>query len=124
MIIGLGLDFVEIRRVERELAQGKWSSGDGVFTAGELERSYSYKNPTKWMAACFAAKEAAVKALGIEVRDLAMFGEAEVVFRGEYAGLKLHGRLKAESEKHGVKHIRVALAPNPNHAAAVVVLEA
>lgn len=125
MILGLGIDVLENRRVEQELLRGEWLLGDGVFTPEEISFCSSARKPALRYAACFAAKEATLKALGIPVSDLGMFREVEVgLGTGCECRVVLHDRLKAESNRMGVQHIRLSITRNRNHTGAMVVLEA
>ena len=124
MIVGLGVDLLENSRVAQELARGDWRQENGVFTSEEIKRCSTGKNPALRYAACFAAKEATLKALGIGVSDLAMFREVAIALdeNGEYA-VVLHNRLKSESEQLGVRHIRVSVAAAAKQTGAMVILE-
>ena len=124
MIVGLGVDLLENGRVAQELARGDWRQENGVFTSEEVKRCSTGKNPALRYAACFAAKEATLKALGVGVSDLAMFREVEIGLdgNGEYA-VVLHDRLKSESEQLGVRHIRVSVAAAAKQTGAMVILE-
>ncbi len=124
MIVGLGIDLLEISRVAVELERGDWCQEDGVFTREEIKRCSTGKNPALRFAACFAAKEAMLKALGVGVSDLAMFREVEIGpdKNGEYA-VNLHNRLESESEQLGVRHIRISIAASAMHTGAMVILE-
>jgi holo-[acyl-carrier protein] synthase len=124
VIVGLGVDLLENSRVARELARGDWRQENGVFTSEEIKRCSTGKNPALRYAACFAAKEATLKALGVGVSDLAMFREVEIGLdeNGEYA-VVLHDRLKSESEQLGVRHIRVSVAAAAKQTGAMVILE-
>ena len=124
MIVGLGVDLLENIRVAQELARGDWRQENGVFTSEEIKRCSTGKNPALRYAACFAAKEATLKALGIGVSDLAMFREVEIALdeNGEYA-VVLHNRLKSESEQLGVRHIRVSVAAAAKQTGGMVILE-
>ena len=64
MIIGLGSDIIDIRRIERSLARFGRRFVDRVFTEGERERSDGRVNRAASYARRFAAKEACAKALG------------------------------------------------------------
>lgn len=125
MILGLGFDLLEVSRVERELSREQWEPENGVFTAGEVGYCRSGAKPAHRYAACIAAKEATLKALGVRVSDLAMFREVEVGLDPD-RGYKviLHDRLKVESERLGVRSIRLSIAHNANHTGAMVILEA
>ena len=65
MIIGVGVDLVEVTRMERALAS-RWAQRflDKVFSAEEQTVCNSSPSPAQSYAARFAAKEALAKALG------------------------------------------------------------
>ncbi len=119
MILGLGIDVVENRRVERELARGAWLHSDGVFTPTEIACCSAAPKPARRYAACFAAKEATLKALGVAVKDLGTFRDIEV--RGN--SLVLLNQLKNESEQLGVRQIHVATTVGRDLTGAMVILE-
>jgi holo-[acyl-carrier protein] synthase len=124
VIVGLGVDLLENSRIAQELARGDWRQENGVFTSEEIKRCSTGKNPALRYAACFAAKEATLKALGVGVSDLAMFREVEIGLdeNGEYV-VVLHDRLKSESEQLGVRHIRISVAAAAKQTGAMVILE-
>jgi holo-[acyl-carrier protein] synthase len=124
VILGLGIDFLETSRVEQELLRGEWLLDDGIFTPEEIHYCSSARRPARRYAACYAAKEATLKALGVRVTDLAMFREVEVEFRADNRqNIVLHRRLRAESENLGVRHIRLSIAHTAMQTSAIVVLE-
>lgn len=124
MILGFGIDLLENGRVERELGCGPWRPADGVFTPREILQCNSAREPALRFAACFAAKEAVLKALGREVADLASLREVEVESaRGRAYSVVLHDRLRAESERLGVRHIWLSVAQHAAQTAAMVILE-
>ncbi len=124
MILGLGIDLLETGRVEQELSRGEWLADHGIFTSGEIRFCGAAPNPAPHYAACFAAKEATMKALGVQAIDLALFREVEVG-QGSGQGYKviLHDRLKAASEQLGVRRIRLSITHSAGQAGAVVILE-
>jgi holo-[acyl-carrier protein] synthase len=61
---GIGIDLVEIARLERALER-RPRLRDRVFSDGELAYADRHRRPARQLAARFAAKEAALKALGI-----------------------------------------------------------
>src|ERR687897_2236729 len=78
MTTGVGIDLLEIGRMERALERHP-RLADRVFTADELAYARARHRPARHLAARFAAKEAAVKALG-----LSSFGLREIeVVAGE-----------------------------------------
>jgi holo-[acyl-carrier protein] synthase len=124
MIVGLGIDLVEVERIE-----AVWKKfGDRFLTRILLpdEAAYclSHKNPGVFIAARFAAKEAVSKAFGtgigpsigwhdIEVRHKES-GQPYVVFHGK--GLDLFVSMKANV-------IHISLTHTATNAGAVAILE-
>ena len=124
MIVGLGIDFVSGDRVGRELARGEWRESDGIFTAAELAYCNSGHRPEQRFAACFAAKEAALKALGAEVDDLAIFREIEVQpADGAEHKLVLRGRPRAIAARLNGRRIHLSLAVARQNVGAMVIIE-
>jgi holo-[acyl-carrier protein] synthase len=62
-IVGIGVDLVEVERV-RGLLERRPSFGERVFTPQELARCEAAADPALCLASRWAAREAAVKALG------------------------------------------------------------
>jgi holo-[acyl-carrier protein] synthase len=124
MIVGVGIDLVANSQVERELARGEWLLADGVFTAREISRCSKGRRPAICYAACFAAKEATLKAMGVNVGDPGVLREIEIdPGKCGRSAVLLHDRMKSESEHLGVKHIRVSIASGKQQTGAMVILE-
>ncbi len=124
MILGIGADWIEIGRIEGELSRGEWTPEQGIFTAGEIRECDAAPAPAARYAACFAAKEAAMKALGVQAEDLLMFREVEVGFaEGRAHQVRLHGRIKSAAERLGVHHVRLAVSRSAGQTGAVIILE-
>ncbi len=121
MIVGMGIDLLDIRRVERELQRGEWQRGEAIFSPEEIRYCNAFRRPAQRYAACFAAKEAAIKALGMEVADLAAFREVEVQL--DTNSIALRQRLKNRSEQLGVRRIRLSTAVSRDLTGAMVILE-
>jgi len=68
MIIGIGTDLVDIRRIERTLERFDGRFLDRIFTEVERARAGRRVNPAAAYAQRFAAKEACAKALGTGLR--------------------------------------------------------
>jgi holo-[acyl-carrier protein] synthase len=120
VILGMGIDFLETRRIERELARGEWRAGDGIFTPDEIRECQAAARPAGQFAACFAAKEAALKALGLPIHDLGVFCEVEVRPGGR---IELHARAQAKSGQMGVENIKFSITHRAGQTGAVVILE-
>lgn len=119
----LGIDVTEVDRVA--LALERWGDRfvERLFRPGEL--SARRRNPrarAQHVAGRFAAKEAAMKALGTGWRGLA-FREIEV--RRDARGkplLGLHGRALARARELGVTSMEVSISHSGGTAVAVVAL--
>ncbi len=68
MILGIGNDICDIRRIEKTLDRFGERFLAKVFTAEERRRAYAKVNPARTLAKRFAAKEAMSKALGTGFR--------------------------------------------------------
>lgn len=68
MILGIGNDMIDIRRIDRSLARFGNRFLDRVFTTGEREKSDRRNQRSASYAKRFAAKEACAKALGTGMR--------------------------------------------------------
>lgn len=79
MIIGIGTDLVDIRRIERTIARFGDRFLDRVFTAKERARAERRRNRVPTYAKRFAAKEACAKALGTGFRAGVFFRDIGVV---------------------------------------------
>ncbi len=113
-----GIDLVEIARIERALER-RPRLADRLFHAEELSYARGRARPGRHLAARFAAKEAALKALagsgptcGISLREI------EVVASVPPA-LRLHGRARELAERAGLE-LSVSLTHSREMAAAVV----
>jgi len=125
VIVGSGIDVIESERLERELERASWQAKHGIFTENEVRAFYSSRNPAILFAGCFAAKEATLKALGIEVSQLAHFREIEALPdpSGQW-NLRVEGKSLSACQKLGVQRTHVAVTTSKTLCGAVVVLEA
>jgi holo-[acyl-carrier protein] synthase len=114
---GVGIDLIEVERLERALAR-RPRLRERIFTAAELEFADARARPGRHLAARFAAKEAALKALG--VGGLAL-RQVEVAGGGDtQPGLRLHGPVAEARDRAGVT-LDLSLTHAREMAAAVVV---
>jgi holo-[acyl-carrier protein] synthase len=124
MIVGLGLDMVEIDRIERLAEEHEARFVRKYFTAAEISYAESHHRPGEHLAARFAAKEAAAKALGTGIAERVHMRDLEIVARDSgQPRLVLHGAAAELAKEMGVTRTHVSLTHTKTHAAAVVVLE-
>lgn len=124
MIAGIGIDLVDIARVDRLFESKGERALRRLFTAEEVAYALSRPLPAQHLAARLAAKEAAFKALaGNTLARGIGWREIEVV-RGEVRPtLALHGRAAERAAELGVTTIWVSLTHTATTAGAMVVLE-
>src|SRR5437763_12313348 len=90
-IIGIGMDATEIDRIEAAVARFGDRFLHRVFTEGEIAYATRRRNPAPHLAGRFAAKEAAMKALGTGHSQGVLWRDIEVVRAGGPPQLRLHG---------------------------------
>lgn len=124
MILGLGLDLVQVARVEALVARHPGRTAARLFTDGEWAYAATKARPALHLAARFAAKEAAFKALaGSDEARAIGWRDIEVVRAADGAPtLVLHGRAEARARVLGVRTIHLSLTHTADTAAAVVIL--
>jgi holo-[acyl-carrier protein] synthase len=126
VIVGLGIDLVEVARIERMLREKGERAVERIFTPGEAEYANRRVAPAQHFAARFAAKEACYKALsGDDVARAVGWRDIEVVVdRDGRPSLALHGLARRRADQLGVVRALVTLTHTDGMAGAVVVLEA
>jgi holo-[acyl-carrier protein] synthase len=125
VIIGIGLDLVEIERVSRMVSINEERALKRLFTFREVDYASRHANPARHYAARLAAKEAAYKALsGNDLARAVSWKDIEVVLRADGQPLiEFHGHAKRRATELGVTRAWVSLTHSETTAAAVVVLE-
>ena len=125
MILGIGIDLVDVARARRLLAAKGDRALARLCTDGEAGYVRAHPLGAPSFAARLAAKEAAYKALagsdearGIGWRDI----EVERAGDGK-PSLRFHGLAKERAEALGVKRIHISLTHTDTSAGAVVILE-
>lgn len=114
MASGVGIDLLEIERLERAL-QRHPRLAERVFTEAERDYAAARARPGRHLAARFAAKEAVVKALGLS----GGFGLRDIeVVAGEPPSVRLCGRAAAAANGD---QLAISLTHSRDHAAAVAV---
>jgi len=112
---GLGIDLLEIDRLERALER-RPRLAERLFTDAEREYAAARARPGRHLAARFAAKEAVVKALGLT----GGFGLREIeIVAGEPPTVRLSGRA---AEAAAGRQVDISLTHSRGDAAAVAVV--
>jgi holo-[acyl-carrier protein] synthase len=124
VIISIGIDIIEVRRV-RETIERTPHFAERVFT--DAERAYCESRgavAAQHYAARFAAKEAALKALQTGWSGGISWQDVEVAAKDSGAPVILfHGRARELYEASGASAAHLSIAHTTEHAIAEVVLE-
>jgi len=124
MIIGIGIDHVEMAKFKADVAADESNFIARIFTQSEVAYAHSTDDYLQRLAGRFAAKEAALKALGtgwsadvdwkqIEITNDPS-GQPRITFRGEAAVL---------ATAAGARHFFVSISHSPHLATAEVIIE-
>jgi holo-[acyl-carrier protein] synthase len=125
VILGVGIDLVDIPRVQRLVADKGEQAIRRLFTEGEAAYATARTSSARHFAARIAAKEAAFKALSAHPDGRAIgWREMEVVSAADGApSLVLHGLAARCAAELGVTRMWLTLTHSGATAAAVVVME-
>ncbi len=125
MIVGIGVDIVDIARLERSLSQFGNRFRDRVFTPREIAYCEIVARKAERFATRFAAKEAARKAIGAATPVTALaWHDIEIISSTEGAPqLEFHGRAAELVKGLNVTRAHVSLSHGMDSAIAFVVLE-
>jgi holo-[acyl-carrier protein] synthase len=122
MIIGVGVDIIEIRRIKEAIDRND-NFIDKLFDKEEIEYLKSRGMRPEYVAGRFAAKEAVAKALGTGFRG---FGFKDIVIDRTALGkpiVVLKGKAKLTAQKNGSYIIHLSISHGQDSAIAYAVLE-
>lgn len=124
MIVGMGLDISEIDRIEAVISRYGTSFLERIYTPREVRYCEGHKNKFERYAARFAAKEAAMKALGTGWRFGVRWRDIEVANAPSgKPTLNLAGVSREIADRLGVKNIGLSITHSGNLALAQVIFE-
>ncbi|HEX6802797.1 MAG TPA: holo-[acyl-carrier-protein] synthase [Terriglobales bacterium] len=124
MIVGTGIDIAEVPRIAESIERFGDRFLRRVFTEGEVRYCDSKANRVERYAARFAAKEAAMKALGTGWNHGVRWRDIEVVRRpGGRPSIQFHGKAAEFASHLGARNVALSLSHTPVHAIASVILE-
>ncbi|MEY4918646.1 MAG: holo-ACP synthase [Verrucomicrobiota bacterium] len=124
MILGTGIDIVEVARIASAFAQHGERFVNRVLLADEIAYCLKHRQPAPFLAARFAAKEAIAKAFGTGIGAQLGWQDMEICRQESGAPfVVLHGKGKILFEARGAKSLHVSLSHTENYAAATAILE-
>jgi holo-[acyl-carrier protein] synthase len=124
MIVGTGIDIAEVPRIRQSIERFGERFLQRIYTAGERRYCDSKANRVERYAARFAAKEAAMKALGTGWNYGVRWQDCETVrMPGGRPTMVFHGKANEFAAKLGVKNAALSISHTAEQAIAQVILE-
>jgi len=123
MILGLGVDIVEVNRIRLALLKGD-SFMRRVFTQAEIDYCTNQQNQYQHLAGRFAVKEAGLKALGTGWGQGIRWQDVEVI--NEESGkpvIRFNGKALEILHEKAINGMLVTISHSAKYAVAVVVME-
>jgi len=124
MIVGLGLDSIDVTRIREIYAGHPQRFVQRILTDAEQLYVLRHRDPTERLAGRWAAKEAALKALGTGWAQGLRWRDVEIL--PDELGkpiLHLHGKARERAVELGVTHSHVTITHTQSVAVAQVILE-
>jgi holo-[acyl-carrier protein] synthase len=124
MIVGTGIDIAEVPRIALSIARFGERFLRRVYTEGEIRYCESKANRVERYAARFAAKEAAMKALGTGWNHGVRWRDVEVTrLPGGRPTMTFHGKAAEFAVRLGAVHVALSISHTSEQAIAQVILE-
>ena len=124
MILGTGIDFIEVARIEASFQKFGDRFLQRILRPAEIAYCLSHKKPGPFLAARFSAKEAISKAFGTGIGEQLGWQDMEV---GRKASgepfVILHDNGQKLLQQHGARIVHLSLTHTDQHASAVAILE-
>ena len=124
MIVGLGVDIAEVDRIQAAITRHGQAFLDRIFTPAEIAYCDRHRNRCERYAGRFAAKEAAMKALGTGWSNGVRWVDIEVTrLPSGQPTLSLHGATREIAERLGMRRAILSITHSGNTALAQVIFE-
>ncbi|MFH1873708.1 MAG: holo-ACP synthase [Pseudomonadota bacterium] len=123
MILGIGIDIVDVRRIEDIIVRWQDAFLRRVFTDDEIRHCNNKKNPAQRFATRFAAKKAFIKALYPKGETNFSYTDIEIGEKNRRPVVNLFGAAKTHAAAAEIKNIHLMLSHDGNYGVANVVLE-
>ena len=124
MIVGLGVDIAEVDRIQAAMTRHGRAFLERIFTPAEIAYCDRHRNRGERYAGRFAAKEAAMKALGTGWSRGVRWVDIEVTrLPSGQPTLSLHGATREIAERLGMRRASLSITHSGNTALAQVIFE-
>ncbi len=124
MILGIGTDIIENERIAGVYERRGERFLKRVFSEQEIEYALSHEDPVPYLAARFAVKEAAIKALNL--RETVGLSMLDVEVAGKAFGKKhlvLKGPARRIADEMGANKFHISISHTHTMSMAIVILE-
>uniref|UniRef100_UPI003F5C766B holo-ACP synthase n=1 Tax=Sodalis-like secondary symbiont of Drepanosiphum platanoidis TaxID=2994493 RepID=UPI003F5C766B len=124
MIIGIGVDIIEINRIKKLFSYKNDKFANKILNKYEFLKYKFCKNKINFLAKHFSVKEATVKAFGIGMRNGLTFNKIEI-YKNNLGKpmLKFYKEAKIFSKKIGVNKIHISISHERYYIYSLVILE-
>ncbi|RTE65837.1 holo-ACP synthase [Amphritea opalescens] len=123
MILGVGTDLLDIRRIGKALERTP-RLAERILTAAEFEQFSTSSEPVNFLAKRFAAKEAAVKALGTGIGRGISWQHFNISHDSLGRPLiEMNGGALEKAEQRGIRQIHISYSDETDHVVAFAVAE-
>ena len=124
MIVGTGIDIVEIDRIKHSIIKYSDRFKNKVFTQKEIDYCHSQADPAKHFAARFSVKEAVLKCFGTGMTGGILWKDVEVDNKKSgQPTLNLYGKGKDLFNQLKIKHIHISITHDKSYAVAHAIAE-
>lgn len=123
MIIGIGVDLIDVRRFESVIFRWQHKFLKRIFTDKEIRYCNNKKHPAQRFATRYAAKQAFIKALfprgqkGVNLKDI------EIDQKENRPIVNLNGRVEELAKEREIKDVHLMVSHDGDYGIANVVLE-
>jgi holo-[acyl-carrier protein] synthase len=124
VIVGVGIDLVEVDRIRSAIERYGRRFTDRIYTTAEIAYAERTANRYERFAARFAAKEAAMKAIGTGWKRGVRWQDFEVAnLPSGRPTLQFHGIAAHVANSLGVRNIALSMTHTAEQGMAIVILE-
>ena len=122
MIVGTGVDIVDIRRIRKSVERFGDRFVTRILADAEMREDLDTVRLSAYVARQFAAKEAVSKALGSGMRDGVYFGNILVLRNSAGAPMvELHAGARARAQQMDISDVLISLSDEKDFAVAYAV---
>lgn len=124
MILGTGIDLVEVQRIASSVQRFGDRFLQRILRPPEIAYCLKHRNPAPFIAGRFAAKEAISKAFGTGIGSALSWQDMEVArYDTGQPYVILHGHAPALLQSKGAKTIHISISHTDHHATGIAIME-